>query len=503
MSSNPANATQVAQIFQQLLTLNAISQSAASTMAPLLLVESLLLGVLSACAPIGSYLLWFQSHPLRAPFISVLWIVTVTVVVHWALSIRQLMLTIRGRTAGIDLSLSLLDSATRFINQNEPNSLMALLKLIDRYLGFGSVWRFFLALITESVLFGFSSSLFAIMVYTGLKKFQSQRHALKPRIIIILASVTYILSLTHWATSYKCFTLLANAIAFSSGQSVTNTSNAIYTTLLALFSTSVIMSDAIVLWRMCVVWDKARFARGFAVILLITTLALNIGNIVIVRRDTPFVLGGVYEKSGSSGNSEVVLTYGGNNIGLAAAFVSLGSNLCATILVAVKAWLHRRLFTKHLKASVGRTFVQRILELLVESGAVYSVIWLLYCVSIIRPISAHRTILNLLNSPDIVDGSIVTAADYLNAAMAQIISIYPLAIFILVSLDKIHHSRGPQTLRGVVLPQMHDHEVNVTFNTDTERDGPQRLEPSHQTAALRCLDDDVRTVGKSKGDPAV
>lgn len=101
------------------------------------------------------------------------------------------------------------------------------------------------------------------------------------------------------------------------------------------FMTQSVMSDSIVLWRMCIVWERARFVYAFGGVFLVAILGLNIANIVGNAC-------GIFGDYGGSGynyqDSEVVSTYGTNAVGLAAAFISLASNFCATMLVAIKAW---------------------------------------------------------------------------------------------------------------------------------------------------------------------
>lgn len=97
------------------------------------------------------------------------------------------------------------------------------------------------------------------------------------------------------------------------------------------------MSDSIVLWRMCVVWERARPALAFAAVLLITILGLNVTNIVVLERsfvDFPVSSAITFNPL----DLENTPTYGATSIGIAAAFVSLASNVCATALVASKAW---------------------------------------------------------------------------------------------------------------------------------------------------------------------
>ena len=85
--------------------------------------------------------------------------------------------------------------------------------------------------------------------------------------------------------------------------------------------------------------------------------------------------------------------FGGTTLGYVAIFMSLVNNLCATILVGARAWcvrpihlpddislslqlrIHRRQLAEHLCFKNRRTVASRVLEILVESGIVYSAIW--------------------------------------------------------------------------------------------------------------------------------
>lgn len=206
----------------------------------------------------------------------------------------------------------------------------------------------------------------------------------------------------------------------------------------------VVMSDSIVLWRMSVVWGRARSVVVLGIGLHITTLGLNVANLV---RDT-ITLGFSRNKQ----DTELVSTFGTSKTGLAVVFMSLLSNLCATILVGVKVWciprpssstrhiclhstrLHRRQFLKYLHRD-HRTLVERVMEILVDSGVVYTAIWvsvyellslvlcsyhckILYCISFFQPITI-QTVLGH-DPKDSEPEYHVTAATYLDAAMAQI-----------------------------------------------------------------------------------
>ncbi|KZV65165.1 hypothetical protein PENSPDRAFT_704516, partial [Peniophora sp. CONT] len=157
--------------------------------------------------------------------------------------------------------------------------------------------------------------------------------------------------------------------------------------LVILLSLNTIMSDAIVLWRMCVVWDKKRPALAFSTLLVVSTLALNIANIVLIaittiRHKGSFIL------SNNRDSEQIFAIYGSNTIGLAAAFVSLASNLCATMFVGLKAWLYRKRIAEQIRSSDRRTSAERLLELLVDSGTVYTAIWVSRSAAFRTPISS-------------------------------------------------------------------------------------------------------------------
>ncbi|PIL32427.1 hypothetical protein GSI_05129 [Ganoderma sinense ZZ0214-1] len=64
-------------------------------------------------------------------------------------------------------------------------------------------------------------------------------------------------------------------------------------------------------------------------------------------------------------------------LGLAAYTVSLPTNLSATLLVAYKTWESRQRLWGHFVAAPARAQVQKLLALLIESGAAYcaSALW--------------------------------------------------------------------------------------------------------------------------------
>ncbi|KZV59879.1 hypothetical protein PENSPDRAFT_376882 [Peniophora sp. CONT] len=347
-----------------------------------------------------------------------------------------------------------------------------LIEIVNIYDTYGRIWQVLLPLIPETVLFGFASFLFSMAAYTSFDIFRFKGRSGSSLVIPVMASVMYTLSLAHWAVSVHYFAVSAKITYIGNP----NGSFATQKSFTALVSMNAVMSDSIVLWRMYVVWNRARPILAFGIAAFVTVLGLNIANIVGVA-DSRVFRGVVNLK-----DSEFFVIYGITSIGLAAAFVSLASNLCATALVGLKIWLHRRQLTTHVRTGNRRTMVERVMELLVDSGVVYTAIWLLYCISFFRPIT-DQAVLGPASKGSTID---ITAASYLDAAMAQITSIYPLIVFILVALDKIHHSRGPQILRNNEWPKERGPLVTVTFDIDVERSTAVAVSPTsaHPMMAL-------------------
>ncbi|KZV67780.1 hypothetical protein PENSPDRAFT_41969 [Peniophora sp. CONT] len=382
---------------QQGMILNALFESTSFYLVPVLLLESFIMGVLCASVPFVSYLLWVKSRSFpRAPFISMLWIALAGVVTHWTFSLRLLVMTLNGRSLGISLSLS--DLSPQVSESGGANVHVAETTYFT-YISYARAWTYILPLVTETTLFGFSSFCFGIVAYTRFRKTDSgsQRRSWIPLLIPGLASLIYVSSLAHWVIFLWCFTVYNPGLT----ENLNGVVGGLYryeTALVVLLSMNALLSDSIVLWRMCVVWDRT----------------LNF--LVIPQYSRNFEEPSHLLPTENLKDSEIIDTFGGTYVGLASAFVSLASNLCATILVGTKFWLHRRRVTKYFHHDRHRTLAERVMELLVDSGVMYTAIWLLYCISFYRPITTQEPI----PLGHFVNAETVTTASHLDAAMAQI-----------------------------------------------------------------------------------
>ncbi|KAG6916974.1 hypothetical protein DXG01_004403 [Tephrocybe rancida] len=99
--------------------------------------------------------------------------------------------------------------------------------------------------------------------------------------------------------------------------------------------------------------------------------------------------------------------------------LSYVTNIFCTLLIAYKAWLHRKLMSQYLGAARRRTAVEKLLTLLIESGFVYIVIYTLQAV----PIYGAK-----LSSAGLIAFNVV------NAIIQQAMGMYPTVIIILVRM---------------------------------------------------------------------
>ncbi|KAF5374349.1 hypothetical protein D9758_004698 [Tetrapyrgos nigripes] len=102
-------------------------------------------------------------------------------------------------------------------------------------------------------------------------------------------------------------------------------------------------------------------------------------------------------------------------------------NAVSTVLIGYRAWEHRRFIAAHLETSRRRSQVMQCLVLLVESGAIYCIFWIVILLSMA------------------VDQFDIEAGPYLNVILPHVEAIYPTAIILLTALRKTHCDSTLQT----------------------------------------------------------
>ncbi|KAI0053663.1 hypothetical protein FA95DRAFT_473983 [Auriscalpium vulgare] len=166
--------------------------------------------------------------------------------------------------------------------------------------------------------------------------------------------------------------------------------------------------DAIVIWRVWVVWGRAWRAVIGPILLLLGTLAVILAQLILGNRH-----GYLEQAAESLVYSKTLL-----RLNVAGYALTLATNAMATALIAYRAWLHYR-SSSTVRIRIGRDRTLAVLLLLVESGAIYCVIWIADIVLWTLPAST-------------VGGSF----DFLVPLIPQLMTMYPTVIVVLCAMQR-------------------------------------------------------------------
>ncbi|KAJ4485775.1 hypothetical protein J3R30DRAFT_1406381 [Lentinula aciculospora] len=266
-------------------------------------------------------------------------------------------------------------------------------------------------LIAESALYGIYA---ALIVYALRNLWFSEDSRTKARIITLLTLLLmFTISTTLWALDITDFLRgLLKILITTEGTTTQRNTNylielnprvIIQTTL---FSIEYLIGDGVVVWRACALWgyDKK--------IMLLPILLLSAAAVLV-----PFFVGclGNHDWIYIAGEPETCY-----NCYISIFFLSIGTNLLATSLIATKAWMHHRLLQS---ASVARTTpVLKVLVILVESGFIYLLIWATKSMSVFGDLSSTA------------GGQF--AVSMLNSMGNQIVGLYPTLLVVLVHMQR-------------------------------------------------------------------
>ncbi|KAI0808388.1 hypothetical protein C8Q74DRAFT_1233273 [Fomes fomentarius] len=190
----------------------------------------------------------------------------------------------------------------------------------------------------------------------------------------------------------------------------------------ASLTISIVVGDAVVWWRAVVLWN----GRSKSFVLSLCTVLL-LGTFAISTADTCGACNFELDRS-DPGFGQL---FTGTRVGAAAAILSLVSNLVATSLTGYKAWAHGRMLRKYFAGGTAMTNVERILILLTESGLTYGIIWIFVVAFQIRV--SRGTLFDNLNDGN----SFWSVVQYVvDGGLVPVITIYPMAIIVLVALQK-------------------------------------------------------------------
>ncbi|THH15182.1 hypothetical protein EW146_g5255 [Bondarzewia mesenterica] len=158
--------------------------------------------------------------------------------------------------------------------------------------------------------------------------------------------------------------------------------------------TNYILSDAVLLWRAWVLWDRNIKVMIVPALMWFTTAVVAFVSVGLL----------------GMGYATIIF-------GMIASTLPLATNIVATSLIAFKAWKYSRSIKAYLgDGSPLKLKAGAILALLAESGFLYCAIWIVYIISLFSPISIFTRLTQ--------------------AIMVHISGIYPTVVIVLVALQK-------------------------------------------------------------------
>ncbi|KAI0320046.1 hypothetical protein OF83DRAFT_671440 [Amylostereum chailletii] len=270
----------------------------------------------------------------------------------------------------------------------------------------------------------------------------------RPRLLmLILTLTTYALSAAIWAIDvhtawYDLSVMIPLDLSGGDGSAPGNDSN-LYAVLVedVLVAVISIIGDSIVLWRACVVWGMHKGMRIFSVVLILVQICSWVVYIIrhVVYDTVPATPASFRPLGSPSANSDLTaLAYS----------VSLAANVWATAMVAYRTWKHRRDVRRYLNNRTRKSAVEAAFLLLVESGVLYAILWILNTISEI----AISTL-----SPVSVFSAAMSAELVWSSGMNQIPGIYLTVVILVVSFQQSHFESTLTKMRSGA-------EISVPFS---------------------------------------
>ncbi|KAI0269773.1 hypothetical protein BC834DRAFT_1014011 [Gloeopeniophorella convolvens] len=166
---------------------------------------------------------------------------------------------------------------------------------------------------------------------------------------------------------------------------------------------SYVLSDAIVVWRAWVLWER-RYE------LLIPPILFMLGTIAVSVADANIT----FKSPTTDTWQEVQIS---DRLGYCIWGFTILTNLWATGLICIKTWQHRRFIRSLMGKSTQRTRAEKALAFLIESSSIYLCIWITWVT------------VNVTSHPNSIGGLLV-----FYPVIVQIIGIYPTVIVVVVTM---------------------------------------------------------------------
>ncbi|KAE9388298.1 hypothetical protein BT96DRAFT_981099 [Gymnopus androsaceus JB14] len=224
------------------------------------------------------------------------------------------------------------------------------------------------ALMFEIGLLGVYTLAFIISMHTILQK-ENNGRAHKALIVLLLAGFVMVVL-------YTCANIAANFFLVNSGLVVSLTGGLMAQEMAADLKVSVmiitqewsgdfmvLIADMAIVWRAWALWSENRLIKWTLLIILLTDIGVNIADVIAdIRIDI---------STNGKCNRTVTLDWLG-------ALLNLIVNIVATLLIAHRAWTHHQ-STRGISRN-KKTQVEAILQLMVDSGAIFGVVQVIFII---------------------------------------------------------------------------------------------------------------------------
>ncbi|KAM5538807.1 hypothetical protein V8D89_007529 [Ganoderma adspersum] len=226
-----------------------------------------------------------------------------------------------------------------------------------------------------------------------------------------------------------------------------------------LYAINITLGDAIVWWRVWVLWRKKSIIM-LGLVLILGTFVVGTVSTVHFQVDVKV---------------QPLLSYGDIYGGISGLLTSI-SNVIATSLIGRKAWEHRKVLRQGPGASRGRwkTPTMKVLVLLIESGTIYSAI---FCVAVINNIMMRFESKLAPSALEFLSLSTV----FFTGCFVPMLAIYPTLIICIVALNRSEMDSAlavatPSDIPTNMLPSMLLRGSNTSIHLSPSIDRPLQVE---------------------------
>ncbi|KAJ8089138.1 hypothetical protein PM082_014386 [Marasmius tenuissimus] len=168
----------------------------------------------------------------------------------------------------------------------------------------------------------------------------------------------------------------------------------------------IVLGDAVVLWRVWELYQENRRLTYIPIPLLLGTTVSSVGFFgCYAWNDWPI------------SNHDTC-----SNLEISAFSLSMATNLSATLVIGYKVWIYRRAMKAYLYQCRHRTRAEKVLVLLLESGFIYSILWIIQLIIILLP--------------PVKSFSGKVLQQTFAAASIQLVRIYPTSMVVLIYLQQ-------------------------------------------------------------------